>query len=237
MRVSTSRRQLTGARARQRLQDAVVAAITHELRSPLGAVVMAAATLDRIPHASRPPQVDAQLASILVRASRQMRDTLDQVVALQRAASGQSELSAGSFTLAPALESVLDDIHEAERERVDLAMPTEEVGVRGDRAAFEIVVRNLINNGLRHGRDMPVEVRYDGSHGAAVIAVRDRGDGFADVASAAKPWQQGAKGPRGGFGLGLFIAHTLVEAMGGELHLSNPPQGGAEAAISLWRSA
>lgn len=212
-----------------------MAAITHELRSPLGAIVMAAATLQRLPLETRGPDIDAQLTQVLDRASRQMRDTLDQVVALQRAVTGHDQLALGEVSVAAAVEGAIAAVPEPERARLQIARPLPALRARGDKGALEIVLGNLFSNALRHGADAPVDVRVGCPPGSDDVAVevRDRGTGFSDLQNAAKPWRQGSRGPRGGFGLGLYIAGTLMDAMGGRMHLANPGDGGAHVTVVL----
>lgn len=98
-----------------------------------------------------------------------------------------------------------------------------EVATRGDAEALERVVRNLVENALRHARSR-VEVRLATDGDAAVIEVSDDGPGFAAevLAHGFHRFTPGdSPEAHGGAGLGLAIAEAIVEAHGGSLVLGN----------------
>ncbi|HEY1428453.1 MAG TPA: sensor histidine kinase, partial [Candidatus Tumulicola sp.] len=97
----------------------------------------------------------------------------------------------------------------------------------------------IAHNAIQHAPDggtVHLEVRGDDED--VRIIVRDDGAGFSEDALAhatERFWRgDGARG-RGGTGLGLTIAETLVVANGGHLALGNAPNGGAVVTIALRR--
>ncbi len=127
---------------------------------------------------------------------------------------------------------------EAATRRVSLAAnisPGVTVVVAPDK--IERVLANLIANALRHTpADGSVAVRAEKLTDEVCIHVEDTGTGFA-AGTSARVFERFWRGDRartgGGAGLGLAIAHGLVEAHGGRIWAENRPQGGACVSFSL----
>ncbi|RZL87972.1 MAG: ATP-binding protein, partial [Variovorax sp.] len=94
--------------------------------------------------------------------------------------------------------------------------------------------RNLVENALRHGGGMPVQIEVAAP---ATFVVRDQGPGVAPAhlpTLAQRHVRQSAD--RAGYGLGLSIVSTIAERHGGRLELASPPPGqssGLEARLVL----
>ena len=103
-------------------------------------------------------------------------------------------------------------------------------------AALRRALWNLIENGVKFGGRVEVELREDGGH--FDICVRDHGPGLAEdeLEKVFEPFyrtEASRNRETGGTGLGLAIARNLVRAMGGELSLHNHPDGGLLARITV----
>jgi signal transduction histidine kinase len=133
---------------------------------------------------------------------------------------------------------VIDDRAAATTEAcvaVEASLPSRAVEVRGDRVRLGQVVAALLENALKFTpADGRVRVGLSRRGGRAELTITDNGPGVpADVlARLFTPFVQG-KNARGGLGLGLTIAHRLVELHGGTLEASNPPDGGARFVVRL----
>lgn len=102
--------------------------------------------------------------------------------------------------------------------------------------ALRRILMNLIDNALKFGTDVRVQVHADG--GKLVVAVLDNGPGIPpeELEAVLKPFyrvESSRNRSTGGTGLGLAIAHQLAMAMGAELSLNNRPEGGLEARLTL----
>jgi signal transduction histidine kinase len=97
----------------------------------------------------------------------------------------------------------------------------------GDRVLLAQALRNLVENALIHGT-APISVEVTNPTGALCVAVADRGRGFPAALLAPEP--RAAAAPSR---FGLRIARSIVEAHGGRLTLTNPPEGGARATAAL----
>lgn len=128
----------------------------------------------------------------------------------------------------------------ASAKEVDLALQGSAPPLLADPEALRRVLHNLLDNALRHtpegGR---VEVHLEGEGPWVRIAVRDTGPGLKE-GEEERVFQRFYRGDpartRGGSGLGLSIAKSLVEAMGGRISAGNHPQGGALFVLWLPRA-
>jgi two-component system, OmpR family, sensor histidine kinase KdpD len=212
---------------RLRLSDAVkttiLRSVSHDLRSPLTAIRVAAESLEfqelQLDPADRRRQLDTVLSETM-RLDRMVENLLD-----------ISRLEAG--VLVPERRIVtLDEIVEAAVEQADgisvEALP-EPVAIAADPVQVERALANLVENALRYG-DGTVVIRVRTAGGEALIDVEDSGPGVArsDAQRIFEPFEAVAgPGGRRGSGLGLAIARGFAEANGGRLVLESPPRGGA----------
>jgi signal transduction histidine kinase len=102
--------------------------------------------------------------------------------------------------------------------------------------ALRRILMNLIDNALKFGTDVRLQVHAEG--GRLVVAVLDNGPGIPpdELDAVLKPFyrvESSRNRSTGGTGLGLAIAHQLAMAMGAELTLDNRAEGGLEARLTL----
>ncbi|WP_373896807.1 sensor histidine kinase [uncultured Massilia sp.] len=110
------------------------------------------------------------------------------------------------------------------------------ITVRGKPLALKRALGNLLDNALHYGARAEISVTAEPD--AVLVCVRDHGPGVPDeaLASLFDPYVRLAHGRErndGGMGLGLGIARGVVEAHGGNLALSNHPEGGLVALVRL----
>ena len=202
--------------------------ISHDLRTPLAALraaveALADGVVDDVPRFYRSMERDVEALGSLV----------DDLFLLVRMEDGRLDLDERSLDLAEVADEALEVLAPtAAARRVALELDTAgRVGATGDARALGRVVRNLVDNAIRHtppGSTVRVEVAVDGA--GSTMSVIDAGpgfpDGFADSAferfSRADPSRTRGTG---GAGLGLAIARGLIEAHGGEVWIDPPPGG------------
>jgi signal transduction histidine kinase len=215
-----------------------VSLVSHELRSPMAAVIGAARTLQdrwRMLTASQRESFLALIGDETARLAELVGDVLD-----------TSRIEAGTFSYRfdeVDLGRVVDEAVEAAAlAQQDVPVVASVRGalpaVRGDRARLRQVLGNLIENAVKYSPEGgEVRVAASASNGAVRISVRDTGPGIprdqqsrifekfgrVDVPGASKP----------GTGLGLFIARSIAEAHGGSLDLSSDAEPGATFTLTL----
>jgi signal transduction histidine kinase len=215
-----------------------VSLVSHELRSPMAAVIGAARTLQARWRTLNPDQREAFLALIA--------DETNRLAALIGDVLDTSRIEAGTFTyrfsdvdLAALVSDAVGTAQVGQDEvrvRADVAATVP--AVRGDRERLRQVLSNLIDNAVKYspaGDEVAVRVRPD--DGRVLIEVRDNGPGIpveqqrlifekfgrAEVGGGSKP----------GTGLGLFIARSIAEAHGGSLEVQSQPDEGTTFVLAL----
>jgi two-component system sensor histidine kinase KdpD len=206
------------------IKTALLRAVSHDLRSPLTAIVASAEAL-----ASEQVVLDPADQAALVDAIREEAARLDRVVANLL---DVSRLEAGAIESHPELWSADDLVGQAlesvraEGDRIVVELDPRSPPVRVDAAQIERVLANLIENALRFSPPgSPVVVRAEHGTTELRIHVLDRGPGIA-AAERATMFQPFRSGAGGGSGLGLAIARGFAEANGGRLWAQDDPAGG-----------
>jgi signal transduction histidine kinase len=214
-----------------------VSLVSHELRSPMAAVIGAARTLEQRWRELSPEQRASFLALIADETTR-LADLIADVL-------DTSRIEAGTFTYR--FDDV--DIGELAEEAVASAsvgqdeVPVRAVvhqplpAVRGDRVRLRQVLSNLIDNALKWSdAGETVDVEVTAGNGRVVIGVRDRGPGIPreDQNLIFEKFGRAKGGTgRSGTGLGLFIARSIAEAHGGTVEVRSVPGEGATFTLTL----
>lgn len=196
-------------------ERAISAEVAHDMRTPVTALVGAAELLPDGPDAERVRRIAARL-----------RQLLDDLLDLSRAAHEAGDVRAVPADLAVTVGHLLDDEGLRRRVRFDHRSSAR---VLVDAAHLGRAVANLVANAERHGAQ-PVVVVVDG----ATVAVRDEGSGFPEAVLRDGPRRFGALGSHGGSGIGLAIVLQHLSAFGAVLRLRNRADG-AEALVELRR--
>ncbi|HMD23859.1 MAG TPA: DUF4118 domain-containing protein [Streptosporangiaceae bacterium] len=216
-----------------RMRTALLAAVSHDLRTPLASIKASVSSLRQTDvEWSEADQADL-LATI-----EQNADRLDALIGNLL---DMSRLHTGSlqpFLRPTAIDEVapvalfgLDDSL-----RVEMAVPDGFPLVLADPGLLERVLANLFSNALQHSPESgrPPELHAQLADGMVVIEVVDHGHGVPDEAKERifEPFTRvGDRYP--GVGLGLAVARGFAEAMGGRIVARDTPGGGLTIAITL----
>jgi len=221
--------------AADRMRTALLAAVSHDLRTPLASAKAAVTSL-------RSPDMHwdaADTAELLATAD----ESLDRLTRLVDNLLDMSRLQAGALSLFPrpsGLDEIvalaLDDIGPAGR-YITVEIPETLPAVRADPAILERVVVNLAENALRYSPAGKAPLLAASALGDRVeLRVVDRGPGIPeeDRERMFVPFQRlGDTDNTTGVGLGLALSRGLTEAMGGTLTAEDTPGGGLTMTVSL----
>jgi CheY-like chemotaxis protein len=209
----------------------------HELRNPLSAIMMALEVMElRSPGGARELE-------IVRRQSRQLSRIVDDLLDVARVTSGKIALERTALDLSGLVARGVEAFrHQAERSGVALAcaVPPSAITVLGDPVRLEQVLANLVGNALKYtssGGHVSVALEQAGRE--AILRVRDDGSGIAPD-QLERVFQMFAQvrttldRSRGGLGLGLTVARTLVSMHGGTIEASSGGAGkGSEFVVRL----
>lgn len=200
-------------------RTALLAGVSHDLRTPLTRLRLAVALLE-----SHPGLLD-DVAEMTADIS-EMDRMIDGYLAFAR---GEGSEQAQPTDLGQVLEDVANN---ARRAGADIALdPPRNLTIWLRPDAMRRAITNLVDNARRHARHVSVNVRAQGVR-ALEILIDDDGPGIPATQREAvfRPFSSGAAG---GTGLGLTIARDIVRAHGGEILLEDSPSGGLRARIVL----
>jgi signal transduction histidine kinase/ActR/RegA family two-component response regulator len=220
-------------------RDEFVTTISHELRSPLNAILGWTQVLE--PRRDLPPDVADALRVIRRNALRQ-RQLLDDLVDMSRVVSGALRIDPRPLAIDDAIEEACQAIGpELERKGVRLDCQRAPAAlVSGDPQRLQQVLRNLLANALRFTpAGGLITVRATGTAAGVAIAVSDTGAGIdpAFLPHVFEPFRQqpgAASRDRATLGLGLSLARMIVVGHGGRLTAhSDGPGRGATFTVTL----
>jgi K+-sensing histidine kinase KdpD len=210
-----------------RVRAALLAAVGHDLRTPLAAIKAAVSSL-RQRDIDWPPEARAELLATVEESSDRLDALVDNLLSMSR-------LQAGVLSVHPrpvALDGVVAQalLHST----VEVDVPDDLPLVRADPGLLERVVANLVANAVAVSRDVLVQAELAGDQ--VELRVIDHGPGVpaADRERIFAPFQRlHDHTTTGGLGLGLAIARGFTEAMGATLTPSDTPGGGLTQTIRL----
>lgn len=218
--LETVEQERTRARASR---QAFLAAIGHDLKTPLAALQAAVEAVEDGVVADRARYFDAIGRNIDV-----MRDLVDDLFLLARIEAGALEFSRVELDLTELVDEVIEGLSPVARQR-DVALqfePRGRVVIRGGPAELSRALRNVLENAIRFSppsSEVRVEVVEDGG---ALVSVTDQGPGFPEEIQSRvfEPYVRADPEARG-TGLGLAIAKGVVEAHDGRIWIE-PRRGG-----------
>lgn len=205
-------------------QRGLLLAISHELRSPLTRARLHAELLD-----------DGAQRNALLRDLGQMRDLISDLLEGERLAAGGAALQREAVDLNALAQDLVDRQFAGRGISLDLA--TDLPPMQADRSRLQLLLRNLLDNALRHGGGTPVQLRTAAVDGGWQLSVRDHGPGVdaAALQRLGEPFYRpdaARSRDAGGVGLGLYLCKLVAQSHGGTLQwrLAAP---GLEACLRL----
>ena len=201
----------------ERVRSALLASISHDLRTPLAVMAGASSTLAE--RGERMPADERQaLASSLFSQCREMSERVAKVLQMTRLETGAIDLQRDWAALPEIASSVLRNLEERlAAHHVLVELPADLPLVRVDAALVEQVMSNLMENAAKHTpAGTVIRVRAAVDEAQLVVSVEDRGGGLApeEMERAFAKFQHGRAS---GMGLGLAISRAIVALHGGRL--------------------
>ena len=222
-----------------RTRDEFLSVAAHELKTPMTSLSLQIDQLRRMAESNR---LDSSAPALLEAAKRQLmrlNDLVEQLLDVSRIATQRLAVHVDEIDLAEVVRDVCDRFRpQAEASRSPLHVEAvAPVRGRWDRFRIEQVLSNLLSNAIKYGRGKPISVGVTaGDDMAARVAVHDEGIGIAhgDVTRIFGRFERAVSSRHyGGLGLGLYIAHEVVEAHGGCILVQSEPGHGSTFTVLL----
>lgn len=202
---------------------ALLLALSHELRSPLTRARLNAELLPATPEGA------AERAALL-RDLAEMRDLISDLLESERLASPHAALHREQVDFPALVREVAGELPGGEQVAVETQPDLPLLSL--DKARVRLLVRNLLDNALRHGAEgaAPPRVRLRRSGPGVELEVRDFGPGVdaAQLQRLVEPFYRtdsARQRATGGVGLGMYLCRLVAEAHGGKLTVKNAEPG------------
>ncbi|GAA0673449.1 sensor histidine kinase KdpD [Kitasatospora atroaurantiaca] len=234
-RLATVAAEVEPIKAADRMRTALLAAVSHDLRTPLAAARASVGSL-RSPDVEFSAEDQAELLATADESLVKLTGLVDNLLDMSRLQAGALTLHLAATHLDEVLPRAVDSLADPEAPVQPLDLDSAPA-VLADPPLLERVLANVITNALRHNAPWaPVLVTASSHRDLVEIRVIDRGPGIApeDRDRVFLPFQRlGDTDNTTGVGLGLALSRGLAEAMGGTLEVEDTPGGGTTMLLTL----
>ncbi|MFF3991246.1 ATP-binding protein [Streptomyces sp. NPDC001797] len=216
-----------------RIRTALLAAVSHDLRTPLAGIKASVSSL-RSDDVEWSEQDRAELLEAIEAGADRLDHLVGNLLDMSRLQTGTVTPIVREADLDEVVPMALGGVPE---DSVELDIPETLPMVNVDKGLLERVVANVVENAVKYSpADNPVLVKASSMADRVEVRVVDRGPGVPDEAKERifEPFQRYGDSPRGaGVGLGLAVARGFAEAMGGTLTAEDTPGGGLTMVLTL----
>lgn len=226
--------QLEALQEALRLNEMFTAAMGHDLRSPLNAILLNAQLVARVATEPTVLEISARIRNSGLRMSQMIEQLLD----MARIRAGSMTLSLKDADLQQIVLPILEEVRQVNARQVDLHIDGDTRGV-WDGTRVGQVLANLLGNAAQHGDEQhPIRVIVDGRQATAVeVRVCNAGTIREDLLPTIFEPFRGNSSSRERLGLGLYIVRELTRQHGGEVAVRSDSETGTEFCVRLPRAS
>jgi len=234
-----SLRDVTRLKEAEEAKTMFLATASHELKTPLTVITGFAETLIRFDDIDRDTRL-AALDAIRSR-TRELTQIVDRLLMSSRIGAGAIQVTCTEMDVVPIISDRFATFAAGTHRAVTFMPPTEPVLAFANRDALITVIDHLIDNAAKYSAsDQTISIEVASRDGRAHIVVVDQGIGMDEEQAAhcfKQFWQAESNDARrfGGTGIGLYIVHSLVEAMGGQIEVRSRKGHGSAFTVTLRR--
>ncbi len=227
------------AQALAALRDDFVAAVSHDLRTPLTAIIGFAELLRAELGHGDTSQLEARASRIITWAHRQQRLIEDLLLLTELEGNGLNPRNE-AMVLAPLVDEAIEEIAGAYPGQIVRANGPISLSLKADRDRVLQIIVNLLDNAAKYSPEgTAIEVAWQAVDGMGMVTVRDHGAGIPEESLpliftrfGRVPGARRRSG-RSGTGLGLYLGRQLAEVMGGTLTLLETGDSGSTFCLKL----
>ena len=203
-------------------------AISHELRTP---ITKAKLRMEFMPESDEKDQLKEDINEIDL--------LISDLLEAERLNNDHSALVSERVLLASFVRSIAESFKSNNGE-IEIQIPVNDLEFEIDKLRIRLLITNLLNNAVRHGKGNLINVRVSFSGDRGIIEVKDNGEGISEehITQITEPFYRADSARQrntGGFGLGLYLCRLIAQAHGGEMIIVSQEGQGTQITVNLPR--
>ena len=203
-------------------------AISHELRTP---ITKAKLRMEFMPESDEKDQLKEDINEIDL--------LISDLLEAERLNNDHSALVSERVLLANFVRSIAESFKSNNGE-IEIEIPINDLEFDIDKLRIRLLITNLLNNAVRHGKGNLINVRVSFSGDRGIIEVKDNGEGISEehITQITEPFYRADSARQrntGGFGLGLYLCRLIAQAHGGEMIIVSQEGQGTQITVNLPR--
>ena len=203
-------------------------AISHELRTP---ITKAKLRMEFMPESDEKDQLKEDINEIDL--------LISDLLEAERLNNDHSALVSERVLLANFVRSIAESFKSNNGE-IEIEIPVNDLEFEIDKLRIRLLITNLLNNAIRHGKGNLINVRVSFSGDRGIIEVKDNGEGISEehITQITEPFYRADSARQrntGGFGLGLYLCRLIAQAHGGEMIIVSQEGQGTQITVNLPR--
>lgn len=203
-------------------------AISHELRTP---ITKAKLRMEFMPESDEKDQLKGDINEIDL--------LISDLLEAERLNNDHSALVSERVLLANFVRSIAESFKSNNGE-IEIEIPVNDLEFEIDKLRIRLLITNLLNNAVRHGKGNLINVRVSFSGDRGIIEVKDNGEGISEehITQITEPFYRADSARQrntGGFGLGLYLCRLIAQAHGGEMIIVSQEGQGTQITVNLPR--
>ena len=203
-------------------------AISHELRTP---ITKAKLRMEFMPESDEKDQLKEDINEIDL--------LISDLLEAERLNNDHSALVSERVLLANFIRSIAESFKSNNCE-IEIDIPVNDLEFEIDKLRIRLLITNLLNNAVRHGKGNLINVRVSFSGDRGIIEVKDNGEGISEehITQITEPFYRADSARQrntGGFGLGLYLCRLIAQAHGGEMIIVSQEGQGTQITVNLPR--
>ena len=234
-RAEAERIRLAQAQEAVRLRDEFLSIASHELKTPLQNVKLQLELFGRTIDKLEDPDAKAQLVQRMKSVDRQVSRLVtisSRLIQLSTVRTGQLPMRLENLLLEPAIRAQVEALSiELSRARCEVRLTLQPgLAAQLDAPMLDEILFQLLSNAIKFGEGRPIEISGREERELVAVSIVDHGIGIAreDLQRIFGKFERAVSSENySGWGLGLFVARQLAEAMGGSIEASSTPGRGA----------
>jgi len=219
--------EVEAARRSERLRTTLIDAMAHEFKTPLTSIRAATTALLANPDPKQPSA--ARMLKIADEEAAHLEELIDNALDLAQLNSDRIDVNLEISGLTDVVREVVDSMKVEIGDRpLEFKAHDPLPSIAVDRRLMKVAVKQILDNALKYSpSDKPVSIHVFSSNGAVALEITDHGKGISEEEQA-RIFDRFYRGPLvrdqiPGSGLGLSIAHRILQAHGGDLTVRSSP--------------